>query len=261
MFKLRRGQLSQVFLCSPELARKLIGRSSIGKSDLVLEIGPGTGLLTSPLLRAAKRVIAIERDPDLHRALQQQFCHYKNLRLVCADFLQFQLPQEPYKVLANIPFAIEGRVIRKLIDAPNPPEDCYLVMRKEVAERLAGITRDGQFSILHKPWFEFEIVHRFERSDFIPKPKVESVMLRFVKRTSPLLPKQERSRFRQFIIIGFGGGRRVRQNLSNIFSPHQLRTLSRELKFSPDAKPSDLSFSQWLSLYRSKDRVCYNSAQ
>lgn len=261
MFKLRRSLLSQVFLRSPELADKLVGNSSIGKNDLVLEIGPGKGLLTEPLLRAAKTVVAIERDPNLYQELQQQLRPYRNLRLVCTDFLQFQLPQEPYKVFANIPFSIEGRVIRRFIDAPNPPEDCYLVMRKEVSERLAGIPRDGQFSVLHKPWFDFEIVYQLERSDFMPKPRVESVMLRFMKRQTPLLPIHKKILFQKFIVQGFGGGRHVRQNLSHILTPHQLRKFSQQLKFNPNAKPSDLSFDQWLALYRSKDRVCYNSAQ
>lgn len=232
MYKLRRNRLSQNFLRSPKLVKRLIGRSSIANSDLVIEIGPGKGVITTFLIERAKTVIAIEQDPVLYSWLTKQFRHRPNFNIIYGDFLSFQLPEESYKVFANIPFSIEGKIIRKLIDAPNPPEDCYLILRKEVAERLAGVPRNGQFSILHKPWFQFEIFHRFRRSDFFPKPRVESVMLRFLKRPYPLLPESEKLHFQQFVTSAFGGGRRIRQNLNL------------------DAKPSDLSLAQWLSLYR-----------
>ncbi|MBI5356481.1 23S ribosomal RNA methyltransferase Erm [Candidatus Collierbacteria bacterium] len=252
MFKLRREQLSQVFLHSPELVKRLIGKSSIGKNDTVIEIGPGKGIITKILLQSAKTVIAIERDPTLYSQLKQQFCSYSNLDLICADFLSFKLPNEPYKVFANIPFSIEGKIIRKLIDAPNPPEDCYLVMREELAKRLAGIFNNGLFAITHKPWFDFEIFHRFQRIDFIPKPQVESAMLRFYKRTNPLLPESEKPRFQKFVTNIFGGGRRMRQNLRQEFNPDQINNLSQQLKINLNSKSKRLSPDQWISLYRYK---------
>lgn len=250
MYKLRRKELSQIFLRSPELVNRLVGSSSIGKTDVVLEIGPGEGIITDALLQKASLVTAVERDPVLYSRLKQQFYRRQNLNLVCADFLSFQLPNEPYKVFANTPFSIEGKIVRKLIDAPNPPEDCYLILRREVAERLAGIPRNGQFSVLHKPWFQFEIFHRFKRNDFTPKPKVKSVMLRFLKQPYPLLPESEKLRFQQFATDIFGGGRRMRQNLRRVFNPSQIRSLAQQLKLNLDAKRSDLSLLQWIYLYR-----------
>ena len=249
MFKLRREQLSQVFLHSPELVNRLIGKSSIGQKDTVIEIGSGKGIITSALLQTAKLVIAIERDPILYSRLKQQFLHYQNINLICADFLTFKLPNGSYKVFANVPFSIEGKIIRKLIDAPNPPEDCYLIMREELARRLAGIPKNGLFAIIHKPWFDFEIFHQFRRNDFIPKPQVESVMLRFIKRPYPLLPESEKPQFQKFVTNIFGGGRRMRQNLRREFSPSKINNLAQKLKFDLDAKPSNLIIEQWLLLY------------
>ena len=250
MFKLRREQLSQVFLHSPELVKRLIGRSSIGKKDTVIEIGSGKEIITKILLQSAKAVIAIERDSTLCSFLKQQFNGCPNLNLVCADFLSFTLPTNPYKVFANIPFSIEGKIVRKLIDAPDPPKDCYLIMRKELAERLSGIPKNGLFAVMHKPWFDFEIFHRFKRSDFIPIPKVESVMLRFAKKLYPLLPESEKQQFNKFVTNIFGGGRRMRQNLKGEFNPNQIAKLARQLKINLNVKPSNLSLSQWLSIYR-----------
>jgi 23S rRNA (adenine-N6)-dimethyltransferase len=106
--------------------------------------------------------------------------------------------------------------------------------------------------MIHKPWFDFEIFYKFRRDDFIPKPQVESAMLRFNKRTNPLLPESKKYRFQQFVANIFGGGRRMRQNLRREFDPDQISKLTRELKINPDSKPSDLSLSQWLSIYRYK---------
>ncbi len=252
MFKLRREQLSQVFLHSPELVNQLTGRSSIDQKDTFIEIGPGKGIITEALLKQAKNVIAIERDPTLCIQLKQRFCNHPNLDLICADFLLFPLPKEPYKVFANIPFSIEGKIVRKLIDAQNPPEDCYLIMRQELAERLASITQNGLFAMIHKPWFDFEIFYKFRRDDFIPKPQVESVMLRFYKRTNPLLPESKKYRFQQLVANIFGGGRRMRQNLKREFSPDQVTELDRQFKINLHARPRDLSLEQWILLYHYK---------
>lgn len=251
MYKQRRKDLSQVFLHSPELVKRLIGRSSIANGDLLIEIGPGRGVITTFLIERAKTVIAIEQDPVLYSWLTKQFRHRPNFNIIYGDFLSFQLPEESYKVFANIPFSIEGKIIRKLIDAPNPPEDCYLILRKEVAERLAGFPKNGLFATIHKPWFQFEIFHRFKRNDFTPKPKVESVMLRFVRRSYPLIPETEKFRFQQFITNIFGGGRRMSQNLTRVFESYQIKHLTQQLKINLDAKPSNLSLEQWLSLYKS----------
>lgn len=250
MYKLRREQLSQVFLHSPELVNRLVGKSSIDQKDTVIEIGPGRGIITQSLLQKAKFVISVERDPLLYSRLKQRFINYPNLDIIWADFLSFQLPKTPYKIFANIPFSIEGKIVRKLIDSQNPPEDCYLVMREELAKRLVGIPKNGLFAITHKPWFDFEIFHQFKRSDFIPKPQVESVMLRFIKRPYPLLPESEKLQFQRFVTNIFGGGRRMRQNLQREFNPSQISNLAQKLKLNLNSKPSDLPIEQWMSLYQ-----------
>ena len=125
-------------------------------------------------------------------------------------------------------------------------------MREELAKRLVGIPKNGLFAITHKPWFDFEIFHQFKRGDFIPKPQVESVMLRFIKWTNPLLSESEKPKFQKFVTNIFGGGRRMRQNLRQEFNPSQINNLSQKFKLDLNSKPSDLSIEQWISLYRYK---------
>ena len=132
MKKQKRKLLSQNFLHSRKLVKKLIRSSSIGKADLVIEIGAGKGIITQELLQRAKNVTSIELDTHWYNYLHNKFKDTPELKLYNADFLNFPLPNTSYKVFANIPFSIEGKIIRKLIDAKNPPEDCFLIMMKEL---------------------------------------------------------------------------------------------------------------------------------
>jgi len=250
MYQLRRKLLSQNFLHNRKLVAKLLGRSSIGKNDLVLEIGSGKGIITEQLVQKAEHVIAVEIDSHWYRYLQTKFKNADNLTLYHVDILDFRLPALPYKVFANIPFSIEGKIIRKLIDDRNLPDDCYLVMMKEVAYRLAAPYKDNMFSITHKPWFDFSIYHHFRRTDFEPVPSVDVVMLRFTKRTDPFLPWEERMKYQKFVEIGFGHGQPVFQNLKKIHGRQRVMLAYRKLHLRRDVKPSYVSLEQWIYIYR-----------
>src|SRR5687767_11452600 len=113
MYK-QRNLLSQNFLHDRELVKRLIRDSSIGKNDLVIEIGPGDGIILRQLLHQAKKIIGIEIDFDLYNNLKRQYSNQENLNLYLGDILSFPVPRGPYKVFSNIPFAIEGGLIRKL---------------------------------------------------------------------------------------------------------------------------------------------------
>ena len=91
-------------------------------------------------------------------------------------------PRRPYKVFANIPFNATAAIVNRLTQACHPPEDSYLVVRAEAAERFTGQPRGTLISTLLKPWFEPTLVHRFDRTDFDPPPRVDAVMLRLQKR-------------------------------------------------------------------------------
>lgn len=258
MLKLRRWpRLSQNFLWNRNLVRELVRRSSIGPHDLVLEVGPGQGIVTQELLAVAHTVVAVELDRRLYDYLKRAFRGAQNLTLIHADALRVNLPQQPYKVFANIPFSIEGRFIRRLLHAQNsqtrranPPEDCFLIVRRALTERLSGIYREGLFSVLHKPFFNFDIVHRFRPGDFAPATLVQPVLLRITKRPIPLISPNEAYVFRQFVTKGFGGGRRIRQNLKSLFAQGALNNTAQQLGFSVNAMPSELSFEQWMGLFR-----------
>lgn len=246
----RRSRLSQNFLRNRILVRELVRRSSIDSNDLVFEIGPGKGIITRELLVVGCWVIAVELDESFYHFLKRNFRNNRNLTLYHADALRIPLPREPYKVFANIPFSIEGRLIRRLLHTPNPPDDCYLVVRRSVAERLSGFHREGLFSVLHKPFYRFEIDYRFRPSDFSPATLVQPVLLRITKRAIPLITPQEWEGYRRFVTQGFQGGRRLKQNLKAVMSPSALNRITQQLGVSASFMPSELTFEQWIGLFR-----------
>jgi len=249
MHSSQRKRLSQNFLHSRKLVSALVGNSSIRKTDLVVEIGPGKGIITEQLIERAGQVVAIEVDDQWYHFLKNRFAAINNLTIHCQDFLNWRLPQAPYKVFANIPFAIEGKIIRRLIDAPNPPRDCYLLMMKELAYRLVAPYKENQFSVMHKPWFDFSIYWNFHPTDFTPVPGVTAAMLRFSQKQSPQLPLHEKTKYQRFIFHGFGEGLPVRQNLRRFYTRTAIDRAFQELSLDKDLRPGHLTLDQWISLY------------
>ena len=249
----RRAELSQHFLRGRALAASIVADSSITGDDLVVEIGPGHGTLTRELLRRCDKLVTVEIDPILHRGLQESLGHRDDLSLVCWDFLQFELPSVQYKVVANIPFNKTAEIIRRLVSAQPPPTDAYLILQREAAEKYAGFpwAPESTSSLLLKPRWHIEIVRRFKKSDFQPTPTVDTVLLWLARRQRPLLDNGEVETYRDFLVAAFGRtGQTIEQCLDGIFTRSQITRLSSDLRFVLKSRPSDLSFEQWLGLFR-----------
>lgn len=249
MWKTKRKLLSQNFLRDKSLVSGLIDRSSIGKEDIVVEIGPGRGIITEELLKRARVVVGIELDTRLNSVLLNKFSNYPNFILYGESFLDSSFPLTPFKIFSNLPFSIEGEAVRKLIDSDTPPIDSYLVVRKEFAYRLGGIIKESMFSIMHKPWFDFSIYHNFNASDFIPKPKINAVMFRFVMRPNPELPIKEKLHYQNFVKSGFGQGQPVFKNLTLTFGKKLTEEIFYRIKIARFERPLGLRTEQWISLY------------
>ena len=204
-YELRRRLYSQNNLVNPKLIAKLIRKFSIGKNDKVIEIGPGRGIITQELLKASGKVIAVEIDNHLYHHLVEKYKYSKNLELMQGDILKFNLPSCAYKVFANIPFIITADIIKKLTSDSNFQE-AYLIIQKEAAKKFIGMPYDNKNSMmatLLKPLFEISIFWNFKRTDFIPIPNVDIVMIRITRRNNPLIPLSILKDFRDFILYTY----------------------------------------------------------
>ena len=252
--------LAQNFLRSSKLVRSLLDISSIESSDTVFEIGPGRGIITAELAQIARKVIAIEKDPDLARQLCRRFKSARTVQIITNDFLQYHVPAREYKIFANIPYNITACIVRKILYTPPVPSEAYLIVQKEAAEKFSGSPDETQFSILAKPWFDVQIIRELRKTDFEPMPNVDSVLLGIKKRQPALIRKEDAFLYRSFVRYGFG---RWKSSLKLIFKPiftyQQWKHLSKDLHFPLNVIPSKLTFEQWLGLFECfKQRVPKN---
>jgi 23S rRNA (adenine-N6)-dimethyltransferase len=258
MAKIRKQiALAQNFLRSSKIVRSLLEASSIGQEDIVYEIGPGGGIITAELARVARQVIAIEKDPDLARELFARFEGVDKIRIIAGDFLQYRVPEREYKIFANIPYNLTAEIVRKILYTSSTPDEAYLILQKEAAEKFAGTPRETQFSILAKPAFDIRILRQLRRMDFEPVPGVDSVLLHIKRRAAALVRGEDVYLYRRFVHYGFGTWKHsLKLTFKPVFSYEQWKRLSKDLYFPLDAIPSNLTFEQWLGLFECfKERV------
>lgn len=187
---MRDYKLSQHFLRSPRLALILIGHSNLKKRDLVVEIGAGSGVITSALSSRVANVIAIEPDADTIAKLSNNLekHHISNVTIVKKDFLDYDLPSTPYKIFANPPFHLSSAILHKLIESSNPPESIYLILQKQFALKLLNNTRHytSKLGFAITKSYETRIRLPLKPNDFTPPPGVPCVFFEAKRRTSDI---------------------------------------------------------------------------
>lgn len=247
-------QYSQNFLYSKKLVSDLIGQSNICKDDIVIEIGGGRGIITEQLVKKCKKVYVIEYDFNLYKSLKDKFYDIKNVEIIHGDFLEFELPKEyRYKIFSNIPYNITSAILSKLIFADNPPDDIYIILQKEAAEKYAGKPYGGESmrSLLLKPYFDFEIIRNLKRTDFNPVTSVDSVFLQIKKRENRLIRKDKGNLYSDFIVYIFSNtGKDMKLRCKHIFSYKQIKRLSNDIGFKMTDSPTCLSYEQWLKVFQ-----------
>ena len=226
--------------------------------DTVLEIGPGLGTLTSELLRRAEKVIAVELDEELAAKLPGQFPG-KTLQVINEDILDFDLSVLPkkYIVVANVPYYITSKIIKKLLTSDNKPKTTVLLIQKEVAERLAA--EPGNMSILAisaQIYGEVELDQMVPARLFTPPPKVDSQVVVVRTRSEPLIQPQDEKAFFRVVKAGFSSKRKkLRSSIAaglNISKP-EAEALLKRADIHPDDRAEALAINQWIDLMKIVD--------
>lgn len=244
-----RAALSQNFLRDPQVADHLVRLAALDADDTVIEIGPGSGVLTARLATRCRQVLAIEKDATLARRLTRRFAGERAVAIFATDFLEFPLPSSRYKVFANIPFAITTAIVSKLTTGVSPPEDAWLVMQREAAQRFLGEPGGTLVSALLHPWFAGQIRHRFRRSDFVPQPGVEVVLLNLTRRAQPLVPDEREEAFRDLVTFIYTAWQpTVRAALAMALRASACTRLERAAGIDLRRPPSALASDEWVAL-------------
>ncbi len=250
--------LGQNFLTQPKIAMDMVHAGDIKADDVVIEIGPGKGVLTEKLLFFAGKVIAIEKDRELIPLLQEKFekeIRSSKLEILEKDVRDFDpsimsFYNLPYKVIANIPYYITGEIMRKFLEADCQPEQMVLMVQKEVAGRI--IARDKKESILSisiKAYGTPKVIRKVSAGSFFPKPNVDSAVLSIENISKDLFIKNKISEKRFFEIIKNGFSSK-RKKLSSNLGLKQDAWLKLDLP--ENIRAEELSLEGWLKIARTK---------
>lgn len=244
-----RKSLGQHFLMHAQTASRIVAAADLSPAATVLEVGPGTGVLTRELLKAAKKVIAVEADGELAEKLRESFAEdiaSGKLELVHRDIRAFDLSSVPagYSVVANIPYYLSGELFRKFLEAENQPSSMTLLVQKEVAERIAREKKGNLLALSVKAYGTPRYAFTVPRGAFVPAPKVDSAVLvisdisreRFASRA-------EEARYFKLLHAGFAHKRKfLAKNLAE--------TGFDASAVLPKARAEDLPFDAWIALAR-----------
>jgi 23S rRNA (adenine-N6)-dimethyltransferase len=245
-----RGAPGQHFLRSSRLASALVREARVSSDDLVVEVGAGTGVLTNALAATGARVLALELDPRLASGLHGRFGKHSKVTVLDIDARRFDWPEEPFRLVANLPFAGSGELLGHLLRDPSVHlTQADVIVQWEVAAKHSAIWPATLRSAYWKAWFELTITARLARSAFAPTPSVDAAVLRFARRVPPLVPLEDHVRYWRFLTNAFSIRGPMCVGSRRPVTPVQLRRLADTLGFSPDAHARDLDARQWATLF------------
>jgi 16S rRNA (adenine1518-N6/adenine1519-N6)-dimethyltransferase len=261
--------LGQNFLKSEVALKKIVEAGEIKPGNIILEIGPGKGVLTSKLLGSRCKVLAIEKDKELFEFLKIKFekeIQEGQLDLIPGDILEFQasaygLEPSAYKIIANIPYNITGAILKKFLTEECQPEAMVLMVQHEVAQRIIGKAvpasakiptgrKESVLSISVKAYGEPKMIAKVDKRYFSPAPKVKSAIIS-IKNISREKFKGKRGedqiieeKFWKIVKAGFAHKRKkLSGNLKGIIPEEKLA----DPRFK-DKRAEDLSLSDWMYL-------------
>lgn len=192
--------------------------------DLVVDVGAGSGMLTAPLLAAGARVVAIEPDGVLGARLRRA-C--PAAQVVACDWRAFRWPREPFRVVANLPFAHAAEICRALLGDPRVPLiSADLVVEWDFAAKRARLWPSTAQTVVWTAWYELSVVRRLPPSAFAPPPSVAAGVLRARRREVPLVEPSLAPRYDRFVRDGFRRRRDARE-----LDPHAWAIRFRERPF------------------------------
>lgn len=239
----RQASYSQNFLRSPKLVESLVQKSNITSTDIVYDIGAGSGVITSVLAKKAQHVVAIEYEPGAAKLLINNMKQYPNVTVKVGDIMKLNLPRNPYKIFANIPFHLSSPIVQRFINSPMSPEAAYLIVQKQFGRKLIATDTShftGQLGMLIGAEYKVKIIKTLRKTDFWPHPAVDTVCIEMIKRPEPLVPKNRLSAYTQFTNQCFADPRKLAKMPLHVIGQ------------TPGASPSRLSLDQWVILFNSQ---------
>ncbi len=250
--------LGQHFLNSPHVLSQIIEAGELIKGEKILEIGPGTGILTKAMLDAGANVIAVEKDNRAIEILSEKFKNeVKNgrLKVINADILEENddfIPKEPYKLISNIPYYITGAILEKFLENENKPKKIVILIQKEVAERiLARNNTESVLSISVKAFGVPKIIAKVPKGAFSPPPSVDSAILAIdtISNNKFTQYNVEISSFFKIVKAGFAHKRKFAiRNLELVIDKEKLNNIWTKIGLDHKIRAENITLDSWLQV-------------
>ena len=250
--------LGQNFLIDDSVLTDIVEGADVDDKDFIIEIGPGVGTLTAKLLMKAKRVTSIELDNDLIPILQEELGEYENFNLIHNDALKVDFneligDEESVKLVANLPYYVTTPIIVKLLKAGYNFKSLTIMIQKEVAERIdaqPNCKEYGALSVLVQYYCNTSIVRRVAPSCFIPRPKVESIVIRLDRLKEPRVKTKDEKIMFELVRAGFNMRRKTLWNAAKAFglSKEKLEEAFEKSGIDPKRRAETLSIQEFSDL-------------
>ena len=247
--------LGQNFLVDDSVPKDIVLGAEVDENDLVIEIGPGVGTLTAQLLNKAKKVVAIELDNDLIPILTQEIGDNPKFTLIHNDALKVNFnevigEEKSVKLVANLPYYVTTPIIVKLLKEGYNFKSLTIMIQKEVAERInaePGNKDYGALSLLVQYYCNTKIIRKVPPQCFIPRPKVDSIVIRLDRLNEPKVKVENEKLFFDIIRNSFNMRRKTLWNgVKNIgLSKENLELAFKEANIDPKRRGETLSIEEF----------------
>ena len=249
--------LGQHFLTSDYAPKQMCDAAALAAGDIVLEIGPGTGVLTKEILSRGAKVVAVEADERAISALSETFSeqissgqlavHHTDARELFPSELGLEAGR--YKVVANIPYYLSGSLFRQLLDTECQPNTLVFLVQKEVAERIARDKKESLLSLSVKAFGEPTYICTIKRGHFTPPPKVDSAIVAVRNISRENFTDMSTEDFFHLLHLGFGQKRKqLLGNLANEFDREVVAAAMEKVAIKEDARAEAIPLSTWHAL-------------
>jgi len=261
-FHIKKGY-GQNFLTDQHVINKIIAGANVDETDLVIEIGPGIGGLTERLASQARHVIAIEIDKSLIPILEDNFSEYSNIEILNQDILKTNISDiiaehgaKSAKIVANLPYYITTPIIMDILESKAPIESMTIMIQKEVGQRIkaaAGTKDYGALTLGVAYRAHAELIANVPRNSFVPRPNVDSVVLRLDVLKEPPISVHDETLLFKIIKAAFEQRRKTLINcLFNLLdlglSKEELAVLFNKRGFDANVRGEDLTLSDFAEL-------------
>lgn len=245
---------AQNFINNRDIITSIVKYVDFSMSDLIIEIGPGKGIITDAILKTHKKVIGVEIDRALFLDLEKKYKGIKNLSIVNFDFLKYPLPNEKFSIVANIPFNITAEIIRKITETSSFLQAAYIITEEKAAYKFVGAPYAESPLLAHFLHIHYDVKYlmKIDGKNFTPVPKVNVAYISIIKRKIPIFNSAEEQQFKDLITYMFvRKGATLREALKRVFSNLQTKIIIEQLNLPENILKKKVLFSDWVNIYNS----------